>query len=43
MDAISLTSHVVGLTAELTVLGLSAWLLFRTARASAAGEAADAV
>ena len=42
IDAISLTSLLVILAAELIVLGFSAWLLFRTTRAPAAGEAADA-
>lgn len=42
MDAISLTTLITGLAAELAVLGLSAWLLFRTAKASAASEAAEA-
>ena len=43
IDAISLTSLLVILTAELIVLGFSVWLLFRTTKASAAGEAAEAV
>jgi hypothetical protein len=43
MDAISLTALLVILTAELIVLGFSVWLLFRTTKASAAGEAAEAV
>jgi hypothetical protein len=43
MDAISLTSLLVILAAELVVLGLSVWLLFRTTKASAAAEAAEAV
>jgi len=43
MDAISLTSLLVILAAELVVLGFSVWLLFRTTKASAAGEAAEAV
>jgi len=43
MDAISLTSLLVILTAELIVLGFSVWLLFRTTRTSAADEAARAV
>ena len=43
MDAISLTSLLVILTAELIVLGFSVWLLFRTTKASAGGEALGAV
>jgi len=43
MDAISLTSLLVILAAELVVLSFSVWLLFRTTRASAAGEAAEAL
>jgi hypothetical protein len=43
MDAISLTSLLVILTAELIVLAFTVWLLFRTRKASAAGEAAAAV
>jgi hypothetical protein len=43
MDAISLTSLLVILAAELVVLGFSVWLLFRTTKASATGEAAEAV
>ena len=43
MDAISLTSLLVILAAELIVLSLSVWLLFRTTKASAADEAAEAV
>ena len=43
MDAISLTSLLVILTAELIVLGFSVWLLFRTTTASAGGEALGAV
>jgi hypothetical protein len=43
MDAISLTSLLVILAAELIVLGFSVWLLFRMTKASAAGEAAAAV
>jgi multisubunit Na+/H+ antiporter MnhG subunit len=43
IDAISLTSLLVILAAELIVLGFSVWLLFRTTRAPAAPEAADAV
>jgi hypothetical protein len=41
MDAISLTSLLVILAAELIVLGISAWLLFRTTRAPAAVETAE--
>jgi hypothetical protein len=43
MDAISLTSLLITLTAELIVLGLSVWLLFRTTKASAGSEAPAAV
>lgn len=43
MDAISLTSLLVILSAELIVLGFSVWLLFRTTKASAGGEALGAV
>jgi hypothetical protein len=43
IDAISLTSLLVILAGELVVLGFSVWLLFRTTKASAAGEAAEAV
>jgi multisubunit Na+/H+ antiporter MnhG subunit len=43
IDAISLTSLLIILAAELIVLGFSVWLLFRTTRAPAAPEAADAV
>lgn len=43
MDAISLTSLLVILSAELIVLGFSVWLLFRTTKASAGGEALEAV
>ena len=43
IDAISLTTLLLILAAELIVLGFSAFLLFRTTRAPAAGEAADAV
>jgi len=42
IDAISLTSLLVILAAELVVLGFSVWLLFRTTKASAAAEAAEA-
>lgn len=43
IDAISLTILLIMLTAELIVLSLSVWLLFRTTKASSAGEAeADA-
>jgi hypothetical protein len=41
-DAISLTSLLVILAAELIVLGFSVWLLFRTTKASAASDAAEA-
>ena len=41
MDTISLTSLLVILAAELIVLGISVWLLFRTTRASAAVETAE--
>jgi hypothetical protein len=40
IDAVSLTSLLVILAAELIVLGFSAWLLFRVTRASAAQDAA---
>jgi hypothetical protein len=43
MDAISLTSLLLILSAELVVLCFSVWLLFRTTKASAAEEAAEAV
>lgn len=43
MDAISLTSLLVILAAELVVLGFSVWLLFRTTKASAAGETVEEV
>jgi len=43
MDAISLMSLLIILTAELIVLGFSVWLLFRTTKASAGGEALGAV
>lgn len=40
MDAISLTSLLVILSAELIVLSLSVWLLFRTTRSAPVGSAA---
>lgn len=41
IDAISLTSLLVILAAELIVMGFSVWLLFRTTAASAAGDAGE--
>ncbi|MDX1344766.1 MAG: DUF3611 family protein [Sedimenticolaceae bacterium] len=42
IDAISLTSLLLILAAELILLGFSAWLLFRTTRTLASGDAAEA-
>ena len=42
IDALSLTSLLVILTAELIVLGLTLWLIFRTSKPAAASAARPA-